>query len=57
MFGLAASTSSASSVKRGANTTSQNCLTSASANSASTVRLTQMTPPNADSGSHAKARS
>ena len=35
--------------------TSQNCFSSASANGTSTVRLTQITPPNADSGSHAKA--
>ena len=35
--------------------TSQNCFSSASANAASTARLTQMTPPNADIGSHAKA--
>ena len=43
-------------VKCGAMMTSQNCLSSASANGRSIVRLTQMTPPNADSGSHAKAR-
>ena len=44
-------------MKRGAKMTSQNCFTSASANSSSTVRLTVTTPPKADSGSHANARS
>ena len=57
MFGLAERISSASSVKCGAKMTSQNCLTSASANGLSTGRLTVTTPPKADSGSHAKARS
>ena len=35
--------------------TSQNCFSSASANPASTARLTQITPPKADIGSHANA--
>ena len=39
----------------GAISTSQNCFSSASANCRSIVRLTQITPPNADIGSHAKA--
>ena len=42
-------------MKCGAMMTSQNCFSSASANCASTARLTAITPPNADSGSHAKA--
>src|SRR4051794_25618942 len=57
MFGFEERIASASSVNLGAKTTSQNCLTSASANSASTGRLTVTTPPKADSGSQAKARS
>src|SRR5215217_6572271 len=47
-FGLVASASTASSVKRGASTTSTNCSRSAAASSRSTGRLKQMTPPNAD---------
>ena len=46
---------SASSVNSGAKIASANCLESASASGPSTVRLTQMIPPNALSGSHAKA--
>ena len=55
MFGFEESSSIASGEKCGAMMTSQNCFSSASANCASTARLTAMTPPNADSGSHAKA--
>src|SRR3954447_381923 len=55
MFGLVASSASASSVYDGAIRTSANCLVSASAKPRSIGPLTQTTPPNADIGSHAKA--
>ena len=55
-FGLRHRISTASSLNRGAIRTSRNWPDSASASSASTGRLRQITPPNADTGSHANAR-
>ena len=56
-FGLVARIASASASKPGATTTSRKIETSASATAASTGRVSATTPPNADTGSPARAAS
>ncbi len=57
MFFFRVSTDSAASVNPGAASTSVNTSAICSANSVVTTRLTAMTPPNAETGSQASARS